>query len=164
MPGIPPDLLYRLRITLIQCGPFNNDQALHAVFVDSRVAAWRYRLRETASVDDRVDALIDGLYYQFNPMDENALVQFLRVLSECISEADACRNSLTNLAQELEQETQNQPIPPAFARQVLTESGHRCAACGKTLSLETAQIVPWRATHDYTLENLVALCPSCRGD
>ena len=46
-------------------------------------------------------------------------------------------------------------------REVLVESGHRCAVCGQPCSLEMAHIVPWRAAKEHTSEDLIALCANC---
>ena len=45
---------------------------------------------------------------------------------------------------------------------MLIEAGHRCAipAC-RQVPVEIAHIVPWAKCRDHTLENLIALCPTC---
>jgi tetratricopeptide (TPR) repeat protein len=56
----------------------------------------------------------------------------------------------------------NRPaIPTAIAREVMIESGQRCAVCGLPCSLEKAHIVPWSEVKEHTVENLVCLCATC---
>lgn len=55
------------------------------------------------------------------------------------------------------------PIPSSIRRQVLTESGHRCAVCGESSSLEIAHIIPWHRRQRHEAENLVLLCAVCHG-
>ena len=43
----------------------------------------------------------------------------------------------------------------------MIECGHRCCACGETVSLEKAHIIPWSATKDHSFENLIVLCSLC---
>ena len=54
------------------------------------------------------------------------------------------------------------PIPADLERQVLVESGHRCAihSC-QQVPVEIAHIVPWSRCHAHEFPNLIALCPTC---
>lgn len=52
-------------------------------------------------------------------------------------------------------------IPTEIARQVLIESGHRCAVCGEPIPLERAHIVPCSESSGHEAENLVCLCANC---
>jgi len=52
-------------------------------------------------------------------------------------------------------------IPADVERQILTESGHRCAVCGEPLPLERAHIIPWRNSHKHRAEDLICLCANC---
>lgn len=52
-------------------------------------------------------------------------------------------------------------IPAEVTRQLLIESGHRCAVCGTPLPLERAHIVSLMAGGDNTADNLICLCPNC---
>ncbi len=52
-------------------------------------------------------------------------------------------------------------IPAATQREILIESGHRCAVCGEACPLEKAHIVPWRISEDHSPENLICLCANC---
>ncbi|MCX7424674.1 MAG: HNH endonuclease signature motif containing protein [Planctomycetia bacterium] len=48
-----------------------------------------------------------------------------------------------------------------MSRQVLIESGHRCAVCGDSCPLERAHIIPFCDSEDHALENLICLCANC---
>lgn len=52
-------------------------------------------------------------------------------------------------------------IPARITRQILIESGHRCAVCGLPCPLERAHIVPWHKSREHRAENLICLCASC---
>jgi hypothetical protein len=52
-------------------------------------------------------------------------------------------------------------IPAAITREILIESGHRCAVCGATFPLERAHIVPWHKSREHNAEDLICLCASC---
>ena len=54
------------------------------------------------------------------------------------------------------------PISSDLERQVLLESGHRCAihAC-RQVPVEIAHIVPWSRCRSHAFANLIALCPTC---
>lgn len=53
-------------------------------------------------------------------------------------------------------------IPKQLAREVLVESGHRCAipTCRQTTT-ELAHIIPWSKVKKHEFDNLIALCPNC---
>jgi hypothetical protein len=53
------------------------------------------------------------------------------------------------------------PIPAEISRQVLIESGHRCAVCGAGCPLERAHIIPWHKSREHKAENLICLCANC---
>lgn len=52
-------------------------------------------------------------------------------------------------------------IPAKVRRQVLFESGNRCAVCGVPLPLELAHIIPFCVSQDHAAENLICLCANC---
>lgn len=52
-------------------------------------------------------------------------------------------------------------IPVHTQRDLMIECGHRCCACGESVSLEKAHIVPWSATKDHSFKNLLVLCSVC---
>jgi HNH endonuclease len=53
-------------------------------------------------------------------------------------------------------------IPKQIQREVLIESGHRCAipTCRQTPT-EIAHIIPWSKVKKHGFDNLIALCPNC---
>ncbi|NQT19989.1 MAG: HNH endonuclease, partial [Planctomycetes bacterium] len=52
-------------------------------------------------------------------------------------------------------------IPAEIERQILVESGHRCATCGASSPLEIAHIIPWRESKQHRAEDLICLCANC---
>lgn len=52
-------------------------------------------------------------------------------------------------------------IPKDITRQILVESGHRCAVCGANCPLERAHIIPWHKSKEHKVEDLICLCASC---
>ncbi len=103
MSGIPSDIHIRLRETLLNCGPFTSHNKLKAIFVEARIRPWRDRLPEADNAADRVETVIEFLYKQSSKTGENALVLFLRILSERLDPGDACHHRLLSLAGTLEQ-------------------------------------------------------------
>lgn len=56
----------------------------------------------------------------------------------------------------------NRPaIPAEVTREILLESGHRCAVCGTPCPLERAHIIPWRKSKEHKAEDLICLCANC---
>jgi hypothetical protein len=53
-------------------------------------------------------------------------------------------------------------LPSELKRQVLVESGHRCAipTCRNT-PVEIAHIISWESCKEHEFNNLIALCPTC---
>ncbi|MBA3533956.1 MAG: SIR2 family protein [Ardenticatenales bacterium] len=99
--SLNPDLLGRLRETLLRCGPFDDFPALRDLFVDPRIRPWRDRLRESSAPHTRVNGLIADLQDQANTQGENALVLFLLVLIESLPAGIECRKQLGALAVEM---------------------------------------------------------------
>jgi len=52
-------------------------------------------------------------------------------------------------------------IPAEIEREILIESGHRCAVCGASIPLERAHIIPWHKSREHKAEDLICLCASC---
>jgi hypothetical protein len=52
-------------------------------------------------------------------------------------------------------------IPSDIERQILIESGHRCAVCGEGCPLERAHIIPWHKSKEHKAEDLICLCANC---
>ncbi|NJN11061.1 MAG: hypothetical protein HC815_24990 [Richelia sp. RM1_1_1] len=103
MAGIPQELLNRLRQALLQCEQFESDRKLRAIFTYEQLRPWRFSLPQADSFTSRVDNLIAFLVDKHrSDTRENALVLFLRLLSEQIDEADERHQQLADLASELE--------------------------------------------------------------
>jgi hypothetical protein len=103
-PSISPQLYQQVQATLLRCGAFRSDSDLPPLFIDSRISAWRYDLPSANSTTRRVQAVVDYLLPLSNPNGENALVLFLRVLSDQKSHGDACYGQLGALADALARE------------------------------------------------------------
>jgi hypothetical protein len=54
------------------------------------------------------------------------------------------------------------PVPKELERQLLVESGHRCAipTC-RQVPVELAHINPWSQCQEHKFENMICLCPTC---
>jgi len=52
-------------------------------------------------------------------------------------------------------------IPAEITREILLESGHRCAVCGTPCPLERAHIIPWHKSGEHKAEDLICLCANC---
>ena len=50
--------------------------------------------------------------------------------------------------------------PPAVQRQLRQEANFGCCRCGHPL-LDNAHIIPYRTTHEFKSEDMLALCPTC---
>ena len=101
-PGISPALYSRLRIGLLKYASLESDIALRSLFIDARIVPWRDDLPDANTAKQRVQALINFLYAQTNHQGDNALILFLRVLSEQHNRETACHHDLSELAAELE--------------------------------------------------------------
>jgi len=56
----------------------------------------------------------------------------------------------------------NRPaIPAELAREILLESGHRCAVCGTPCPVERAHVIPWHKSREHKAEDLICLCANC---
>lgn len=99
MAGLPALLLKELRQTLLECGPFDNDRALSAVFAaDDRLAPWRYSLPEAYGRGDRVSQFVAAFLNRQNRDGQNVLVLFLQALHDQAIEEDACHQRLNDVA------------------------------------------------------------------
>ncbi|HOT93488.1 MAG TPA: tetratricopeptide repeat protein, partial [Anaerolineae bacterium] len=99
MPSVPPLLRSRIRKTLLRCGRFHSNAALHSLFNDERLYPWRHHIPDAPTEAERVDALLDALHDSYNDNGELALALFLTVLAEQFE--DACRAELLSLAADL---------------------------------------------------------------
>jgi hypothetical protein len=103
MAGIPPQLLNRLRNVLLECEQFESDRNLKTIFTNESLRPWRSSLPQADSLNSRVDYLIGFLVNKHRgDTKENALVLFVRLLSELIDEADERHQQLKDLAAKLE--------------------------------------------------------------
>jgi hypothetical protein len=103
MAGIPLTLYNPLKQALLDCGPFESDDALRAIFVDDRLKPWRHSLPQASSPTSRAEAIIAFLVDKRRAdTKESVLVLLLRVLSERHDPADECHLRLARLAEELE--------------------------------------------------------------
>lgn len=103
MPAIPSNVHKRLRETLLDCGPFGDDNQLRAVFAHPTLKPWRHSVPQASNQADRVDAAIAFLIEKRrSDTRENALVLLLRVLSGRYDPNDECHPRLARLADDLE--------------------------------------------------------------
>jgi hypothetical protein len=100
--GLSPTLMHRIRATLTRCAPLASDQALRTLFVDARLHPWRDQIPTAGTVAGRADAVIDRLHDHANGRGENALVLFLRALSDHNDPDNYQHRELATLAAELE--------------------------------------------------------------
>lgn len=102
MDSIPSDLYTRLQTTLVKCGPFGSNTSLNALFVNKSIASWHNKLPGADSPVERVQAIIEFLHDKSNNNGENALIAFMRVLMDQISDP-ACHADLEDLISKLTQ-------------------------------------------------------------
>ena len=61
-----------------------------------------------------------------------------------------------------EADMSNRPAVPAdIQREILVESGYRCAVCGTPCPLELAHIISWHESRKHEAEDLICLCANC---
>jgi hypothetical protein len=123
MAGIPLQLLNRLRQALLHCEQFESDRRLMAIFTSEPLHPWRFSLPQADSLSSRVDNVIAFLVDKHrSDTKENALVLFVRLLSEQIDEADERHQQLANLALDLEKSNNVIPEPDAGLDQHFSSS------------------------------------------
>lgn len=123
MPSLPVHIYDRLANTLLQCGPFDSDAALQAVFIDSRISAWKNAIPEAHSRAERVTLTIAYLANQTTDQHHNALALFLQVLSERHSPSDSCHQALNTLAHETAQLPKDNAGLSNYAHQQAVQKG-----------------------------------------
>lgn len=118
---IPSGICTRLRHTLLTCGSIDTDRELKDIFIDTRISPWRNKLPQANNVERRVNAIISFLLSQYNDINENALVLFLRVLNDLSPIGTACRRDLAELVYELERlpSVERKPTTISEAQSVL---------------------------------------------
>ena len=94
--------LYReLRTVLLDCGPFDSDAEVSAVFAQPDLQPFRNSLPSGNSRANRVDLVIAYLQHKYRTDNRNALALFLQILAERAPEAVACHHRLRNVAERL---------------------------------------------------------------
>jgi hypothetical protein len=53
------------------------------------------------------------------------------------------------------------PIPTSLERDLMIESGYRCALCSVVEPLEIEHIEEFSAVKEHTFENMIVLCANC---
>jgi hypothetical protein len=98
LPGLSPDILYRLRYAINKCGQLNNPNHLKAIFVDKRIFPWRGYIPDTGDLHEIIDRLIAFLYEKrHSETNKNGLVCFLEVLSDRLHKQDECHDIFKQL-------------------------------------------------------------------
>lgn len=101
MQNIPSNIFSSLRRILLQCGPFETNQQLRAVFAHPLLQPWQVGLPQTESVADRVDLLINYLMNAKRNTGEYILPIFLWISAERIDPQNTCHRLLSDLAKAL---------------------------------------------------------------
>ena len=102
MNGIPPDLNKRLRDLLLETDIIHNSRQLLGLFSDERLRPWRNGLPQSDNAQARVDLLIDYLHNKTHKsFQENALILFIKVLSQRIDPGDNLHANLEHLIGDL---------------------------------------------------------------
>jgi len=52
-------------------------------------------------------------------------------------------------------------VPPSVKRQLLLETGYRCAVCGERFPLEYHHIVPFAPAQEHLPDEMIVLCANC---
>jgi len=87
-----------LREALLQCGPFDDNASLRALFARPALQPWRSRLPDGQSRGDRVDRTIALLHDQLAADGAPALALLLEQIAGDLHADDACHNTLLELA------------------------------------------------------------------
>src|SRR5260370_34258478 len=103
MSGVPNALYFRLRNTLLDCGPFNSNEQLRDIFANTLIIPWRNQLRDATSRDERVDALITLLMDRHRiDIQTNALVLFMGILRDRTDPSTSCYHQFASLVKDLD--------------------------------------------------------------
>lgn len=127
MSALPTSLLKQLRQTLLDCGPFDSDRHLRAIFTaDDRLAPWRNNLPEADSRAERVNLFVAEFLRRRNRQEQSVLVLFLQAVHEQAEEEDECHWRLNDLAVQVAAAT-GSGLPPLargnLARAAAAQSG-----------------------------------------
>lgn len=105
---------HRLQQTLLDCGDFETDDQLQAIFIDTRINLWAVKLPTSNNRADRVRRTITYLWSRKRvDTDENALVLLLRVLSERHHPTTSCHHNILGWAEAVERATAIQSEAPS---------------------------------------------------
>ena len=99
--ALPAEFYTQLRKTLLECGPFESNRQLRAVFVHAELSPWQNGLPEADSQGERVDLLISYLTGKRHSNGKPALEIFLNELVERSNPLDACHNRFVQLTEQL---------------------------------------------------------------
>jgi tetratricopeptide (TPR) repeat protein len=97
VPGLPSELYNRCRSVFLQCGEFDSDASLRAVFVTAELRPFRDGLRQAGSKGERVDACLDYLLPKRLRDGRPALPLFIEALRARYQPGDALRGELARL-------------------------------------------------------------------
>jgi hypothetical protein len=115
--GLPHQLLVYCRKTLESCRECESHQNLLAVFVAEELAPFKIGLPEANSTKERVSRCISYLLpCQHAQQKRSVFVIFLEILSTHQPEADALRQKLSQLAQDVQAALKDQRVQSAEAR------------------------------------------------
>lgn len=118
-----------LRALLLNCGPFDTDAELKALFVDPRLQAWRNIVPDAAdNRSARVSLLLDRLHRRtHSETGQNALILLLNAVADQIPPDDLCHDQLRQMADRLGRllsDTGRQsPFAPLISGEPPAESG-----------------------------------------
>ena len=102
-PGIPPEILNRLRNLLKDCEQFLANNKLHDLFVNSNISPWREGVSQLDNPASRVQSLINFLHNKYRSDNKkNALILFLHALNDTINPEDIRHLIMIEIAEELE--------------------------------------------------------------
>lgn len=133
------NLYERLKPLLASCDAFASDEALRAVFADSRLCEWQRDLLCARSRERRIVETIHYLHSQYNTNHENGLVLLLQILGDRAAPDDDFQLTLSDMADRVEyaihkdsrqllnmalQGIEFEPVTPIpFAGQVIAGTG-----------------------------------------
>lgn len=124
--GIPQGLFAELKSILLRCVPASYIE-LAVLFVIDPLSTWPIPFSENDSKNTRVESILSSLLNQYDTKDRNALVSFLRILSDNTNAQDKCHLELEDLANRLAERRENPGrqreihtgMPSSDAREIL---------------------------------------------
>jgi hypothetical protein len=128
-----------LREALLQCGPFDDNASLRALFARPSLQPWRSQVPDGQSRADRVDRTVDLLHDQFAGDGAPALALFLEEIAASLHPDDACHSTLLELASALRRPPEPAPGAAPYKGLHYYDSGDASHFFGREAL--TAQIV-----------------------